>query len=241
MDSSTRSIVSLRFSEIVRRLKNSGKIDSYARFAKSLDYSPQSLNEIMKGRRDVTIEVIRKLFITYNIPPSDIFDIPGQEKKTPATRKREPKHSSSFRFQPVRLIESQQTLDWIQHHDQPEFYRDLPVIHLPWEEEESQGLIAYNYMEDLMYPELCPNDWLIAEPKKELSELKNGQLYIILSAYGFLIRRLSHTSESLQRLTVQTNTQYNLQQHIKMKDIHALYQVKARFTQLMPEPVLERS
>lgn len=233
MDYSPRSIVSVRFSEIVRQLKNTGKIDSYARFAKSLDYSPQSLNEIMKGRRDVTIEVIRKLFINYTISPSEIFDLPGQTNGTPIGRQDALNTNSSIHFQSVRLIESHQTLDWIQQHDKPDFYAKLPRVDIPWEEEASDDLIAYNYMEDLMYPDLYPNDWLIAQPHKGIDTLKTGQLYIILSSYGFLIRRLLAKSDEQKTLTVQTNNQYNLKQQIKIQDIHALYQIKARFTHLI--------
>jgi len=42
-------------------------------FARSLDYLPQSLSEILKERRDVTIELLRKAVAVYKFNPVYIY------------------------------------------------------------------------------------------------------------------------------------------------------------------------
>ncbi len=53
-----QNFISQRFADIVKALKAEKKINSYAQLAKNLNYRPQSLNEILKGRRNVNIEVL---------------------------------------------------------------------------------------------------------------------------------------------------------------------------------------
>jgi len=69
-----QSLVSKRFVEIFDKLKEMKAFKTQSEFAEKVDFSTQSLTEILKGRRDVTIELLRKLFITYKVRPSFIFD-----------------------------------------------------------------------------------------------------------------------------------------------------------------------
>lgn len=61
----SQNIVSARFVELVEHLIRSNTVHSKSKFAQSLGIKPQTLSEITSGRRDVTIESIRKLFIEY--------------------------------------------------------------------------------------------------------------------------------------------------------------------------------
>jgi len=54
------NIVTERFIKCHNLLKEENRIRSSRQFALSLDYLPQSLSEILRGRRDVTIELLRK-------------------------------------------------------------------------------------------------------------------------------------------------------------------------------------
>ena len=67
------SVVTNRFIHCHNALLKDRKVRSSRQFALSLDYLPQSLSEILKGRRDVTIEVLRKAVATYKINPNYIF------------------------------------------------------------------------------------------------------------------------------------------------------------------------
>ena len=59
------NVVTQRFIKCHDKLKEDNRIRSSRQFAMSLDYLPQSLSEIIKGRRDVTIELLRKAIDKY--------------------------------------------------------------------------------------------------------------------------------------------------------------------------------
>lgn len=69
-----QNVVSKRFVEAFQSLKEMRAFATQLEAAEKLDFSPNTLSEILKGKRDVTIELLRKFFITYKIRPSFIFD-----------------------------------------------------------------------------------------------------------------------------------------------------------------------
>jgi transcriptional regulator with XRE-family HTH domain len=68
-----QNIVSQRFRDVLELIQKEYLIGSMVDFCDKIDYSRQSLNEILKGRRDVTIEVLRKLFTIFPVNPTYIF------------------------------------------------------------------------------------------------------------------------------------------------------------------------
>ena len=65
--------ITQRFIECHDFLKKSGKIKSSRQFALALGCMPQNLNEILKGRREVTVELLQKAVSIYHINPSYIL------------------------------------------------------------------------------------------------------------------------------------------------------------------------
>lgn len=66
-----QNIVTQRFVTVYNQLINDKKVHGMSDFANKIDYSVQSLNEILKKRRDVPIEVLRKTLNLFNEINSD--------------------------------------------------------------------------------------------------------------------------------------------------------------------------
>jgi len=62
-----RDQVTVRFVECYEYLKAQGIVKSARQFALSLDTYPQSLNEILKGRREVSLCVLRRTVERYHV------------------------------------------------------------------------------------------------------------------------------------------------------------------------------
>ena len=67
------NVVTQRFIRCHNKLRENKTIKSSRQFALELEYLPQSLSEILKGRRDVTIELIRKAIEVYRMNPIFMF------------------------------------------------------------------------------------------------------------------------------------------------------------------------
>ena len=69
--------VTLRFLDCLDALVRDNKIRSHRQFALSLDWKPQNLNEVVKLRRDVTIDLLQKAISKYHFNPNYIFQGEG--------------------------------------------------------------------------------------------------------------------------------------------------------------------
>ncbi len=63
----TQDPITKRFIEVFEWLKANNRVRSGRQFALSIDTYPQSLNDILKGRRDATLQNIQKTTEVYNI------------------------------------------------------------------------------------------------------------------------------------------------------------------------------
>ena len=68
-----QSIVSKNFVSCLKELKATGRIRSDREFALTLDFLPQNLSQILKGKRDVTIDLVRRAHQQYDFNLSYIF------------------------------------------------------------------------------------------------------------------------------------------------------------------------
>jgi hypothetical protein len=59
--------VTVRFIECFESLQARKYVRSARQFSLSVEFHPQSFHEILKGRRDVTLELVRKTVRTYPV------------------------------------------------------------------------------------------------------------------------------------------------------------------------------
>jgi hypothetical protein len=64
-----QNIVSKRFIEVMDELIELGRVENMKEFCHRLDYLPQSLSQVRRGNRDITIELLSKVFFEFNGNP----------------------------------------------------------------------------------------------------------------------------------------------------------------------------
>ena len=64
-----QNIVSQRFIEVMDELIELGLVENMKEFCHRLDYLPQSLSQVRKGKRDITIELLLRVFQEFNGNP----------------------------------------------------------------------------------------------------------------------------------------------------------------------------
>jgi hypothetical protein len=72
-------IVSKRFMEVFDELVERGRVDSMKEFCERVDHLPSSLSAIRTGKRDITIDLLLKIFQEFNGNPVYILFGFGQK------------------------------------------------------------------------------------------------------------------------------------------------------------------
>ncbi|MCB0641957.1 MAG: peptidase S24, partial [Phaeodactylibacter sp.] len=190
------NIVTQRFIKCHDKLKETAQVRSSRQFAMELDYLPQSLSEILKGRRDVTIELLRKAVERFKVNPVYIYTGEGPMFMTEADQ-------NSFRL--LTIVTNNQDDERIVHVPvpaqagyagelmDPTFIEELPTFSLPDYKYQVGTHRSFDVAGDSMEPTLFEGDKVICsflEPNLWESSLKDNFVYVIVTRGDVLVKRI---------------------------------------------------
>jgi phage repressor protein C with HTH and peptisase S24 domain len=236
------SIVSQRFLRCLSKLRELGKVRSGRQFALALDYLPQSLSEIQKGRRDVTIELIRKAVEEYKISPTYLFNGEG-------TMFINENDNRAFRMLTIVTDENQE--ERIIHVPAPaqagyagesvdeRFLAELPSFTLPDYKYKSGTHRSFEVSGDSMEPTLFEGDKVVCsylDPKHWESSIKNNYVYLIVTRGDVLIRRVQNLISNNKTLELHADNVYYTANILAVGDIREIWYVRSKISPFLPSP-----
>ena len=236
------SIVTQRFIQCHNKLKEEKQVRSSRQFALSLNYLPQSLSEILKGRRDVTIELLRNSVEKYKINPVYIMTGEGPMFMT------EEDHKS---FRVLTIVNTSQEDERIVHVpipaqtgypselSNPSFIQELPTFNLPDYKYQVGTHRSFDVAGDSMEPTLFEGDKVICsflEPALWETSIKDSYVYVIVTQGDIVFKRVNNHLKELKRLEVSSDNKYYEDYHINLADIREIWYVRAKISPFLPSP-----
>ena len=236
------NIVTQRFIKCHNKLKETGQVRSSRQFALELDYLPQSLSEILKGRRDVTIELLRKGVERYKINPVYIYTGDGPMFMT------EEDHTS---FRLLTIVTNNQDDERIVHVPvpaqagyageltDPAFIEELPTFTLPDYKYQVGTHRSFDVSGDSMEPTLFEGDKVICsyiEPPLWESSLKDNFVYVIVTRGDVLVKRIKNIIKEEKSLVLSSDNDFYKPYKIMVEDIREIWYVRAKISPFLPSP-----
>lgn len=243
------NIVTQRFIKCLEKLREDNRIRSSRQFAMSLDYLPQSLSEILKGRRDVTIDLIRKAAEVYRINPGYLFLGEGAMFLSDEDQ-------SGFRM--LTVITDPQNEERILHvpepaqagyageHVQPELIRDLPSFTLPDFKYKNQTHRSFDVAGDSMEPTLFEGDKVVCsflEPSLWETGIKNHYVYVVVTRRDVFVKRLVNNIVSERTLEMHSDNEFYKAFSVPLADVREIWYARVKISPFLPSPqkILERT
>lgn len=236
------NVVSQRFIKCHNKLREEKRVRSSRQFALSLDYLPQSLSEILKGRRDVTIELLRKSVEVYKINPVYIMTGNGPMFMT------EEDHQNLRVLTTITNPEEEELIVHVPLPAQavyaselgdPSFVQDLPTYSLPDYKYHVGTHRSFDVPGDSMEPTLFEGDKVVCsflEPTLWESGLKDNFAYVVVTRSDVVVKRVvSHLKESKEILLTSDNNFYE-PYRVPLSDLREIWYVRARITPFLPSP-----
>ena len=236
------SIVTQRFIKCHNKLKEEKRIRSSRQFALSLDYLPQSLSEILKSRRDVTIELLRKAIEKYQMNPVYIYTGEGPMFMT------EEDHKS---FRVLTIVTNSQDDERIVHVPvpaqagyagelaNPTFIQDLPSFTLPDYKYKVGTHRSFDVSGDSMEPTLFEGDKVICsflEPTLWETSLKNNYVYVIVTRGDIVVKRVFNQLKEEKYLELHSDNSFYDPFKVGIADIREIWYVRAKISPFLPSP-----
>lgn len=234
------SIVTQRFIKCHDTLREESRVRSSRQFALSLDYLPQSLSEILKGRRDVTIELLRKAVEKYKINPVYIFTGEGPMFMT------EEDHKD---FRVLTIVTNVQDDEKILHVptpaqagyaadlNDPSFIENLPTYTLPDYKYKVGTHRSFDVSGDNMEPTLYEGDKVVCsflEPTLWETAVKDNYVYIIVTRGDILVRRVTNHLKEKKVLELISDNAFYEKKEIGVGDIREIWYVRAKISPFLP-------
>ncbi len=237
-----KNVVSQRFIKCHDKLKAEKRIRSSRAFAMSLDYLPQSLSEILKGRRDVTIELLRQAIATYKLNPVYLFTGDGPMFMT---------EESNQNFRVLTTITTPDAEELIVHVPlpaqsayagelgDPTFVESLPTYSLPDYKYKVGTHRSFDVPGNSMEPTLFEGDKVVCaflEPTLWQSGIKDNYAYIIVTRSDVVVKRVRNHLASSKELEVISDNSFYETYRIPLADLREIWYVRARITPFLPSP-----
>ena len=236
------SIVTQRFIKCHNKLKEDGTVRSSRQFALSLEYLPQSLSEILKGRRDVTIELLRKSVEKYKINPVYVYTGEGPMFMS------EEDHKS---FRVLTIVTNSHDDERIVHVPvpaqagyaselaDPTFIQDLPTFTLPDYKYKVGTHRSFDVSGDSMEPTLFEGDKVICsflEPTLWETSIKDNFCYVVVTRGDILIKRVHNQIKDKKQLTLISDNNYYEPYAVGIGDVREMWYVRAKISPFLPSP-----
>jgi phage repressor protein C with HTH and peptisase S24 domain len=238
------SIVTQRFVACYELLRKQRKIKSARKFALTLDYLPQSFSEVLHGKRDATIDVIRKAADLYKFNPMYIFTGEGEmfllEEDTEKADIRiltvvtDGDNNERIVHVPVPAQAGYAT-----ELAEPTFVEDLPSFSLPGQRYVRGTFRSFDVAGDSMEPTLFKGDQVIGnfvEPNHWKDELRGNEIYVFVTHERVLVKRCLNYLTKNSTVTLLSDNNFHAPIVLHEDEIREIWHIRTRITQHLDVP-----
>ncbi|MBK9272589.1 MAG: LexA family transcriptional regulator [Saprospiraceae bacterium] len=241
-------VVSQRFIECYHELLETNLVKSARQFALSLEVLPQTMHEILKGRRDVNVELIQKAVEIFQVNPSFLFQ---------GIRPLFLGYDSSQNFKILTIFSDRKGKESIVHvpvaaqagypglGSDPLFIDELPKYSLPDLKFTSDGTLrSFEVSGESMSPTIEHGDLIICRylhPFYWENQLKNGPIYVIITQQDVLVKRVSNLLRSEKKLLLYSDNVGFGSYSIPGPEIKEIWHVCAKISTKLDLPTISEN
>lgn len=232
--------VTQRFIKCHDQLREANRVRSSRQFAITLAYLPQSLSEILKGRRDVTIDLIRKAVEMYQMNPVYLFNGTGPMFMT------EEAHTD---VRVMRIVTDSQGDERIVHVPvpaqagyagdlaNPTFIQELPTFTLPDYRYKTGTHRCFDVAGDSMEPSLYEGDRVVCsyvEPLIWESAVKNNHVYVLVTRGDIVVKRVVNKLKDEKHLELHSDNTFYDTYKMNASELCEVWLVRTKICPFLP-------
>ncbi len=233
------NIVTERFVSCIEKLKEQNEIKSIRQFALAVDYHPQNLNDIIRGKRDVTIDLIKNAVEVYKINPQYIFtgsgsvfsddDRPQQSASIPVQ-----KSSEKIIYVPVSAHAG-----YTEQFQDDVFLDELVSFSLPDYKFQRGSYRCFDISGDSMEPSLFAGDKVVCsliDNNNFYSSVRNNLVYVVVTHGAIVVKRVINKLKDSRVMTLISDNTYYKPFDIAIDEIREIWHVDVKISPYLPSP-----
>lgn len=227
-----QNFVTQRFIECHNYLLESSDIRSSRQFALRIKYQPQSLNEILNGRRDVPLKVIHHAVNTFNLNPTFLFTGDGHFLLG-VDSSIDQQHQNESEKNRITYVGVSAQAGYGGQLDEVHYGNDLETFTLPGHEFKVGTFRCFDVDGDSMEPLVQNGDKLVCskvELDPHFSCIRNNKVYIVVTAHDIVVKRLLKVAENENILELHSDNSFFKTYTLRKSEILEIWAVKMKIS-----------
>ena len=233
------NIVTERFISCLEKLKDSNEIKSIRQFALAVEYHPQNLNDIMKGKRDVTIELIKNAAEIYKINTQYIFTGLGSMFSDEEIVQH-PSPAQQFKsLEKIVYVPTAAHAGYTEQFHDPVFLDDLVSFSLPDYKFQHGTYRCFDIMGDSMEPSLYAGDKVVCsqvDSNNFYSSVRNNLVYVIVMDGSLVVKRVLNKVRENRTMMMLSDNSYYQPYEVAIEEIREIWHVEVKISPYLPSP-----
>lgn len=217
--------ISKRFAEVVQLLDSKGVIKSISQLADTLDTHKQSLSEILKGKRNLTMELASRICESYGVNPAYLLmgSYPKFISQESDNRK------NNIAYIPVKV-----QAGYGEQLNNPIFEADLEKFSLPGNLYQDDDYRCFEVEGDSMFPAYQNGDKVICSPLPTIylsQAIRDYMVYVIVTENSLLLKRLVNRIKTEQCIELISDNDLFEPKFIPIHEVLEVWKVEGLITQ----------
>lgn len=178
-------------------------------FAKKLGIG-NTTTEYERGRTKLSGQLVLRLLSDYQINPLWLYGESDRKYLNPETVAFSPRMISvdDVGKENILMVSEKAAAGYAGNLNNPEFYEELPAFSFPLPEYRNTTFRGFQVEGFSMTPAIQPDEWIIAQAVEQISNVKNGQIYVVVDQEGIRIKQVFNNKGKQQLILHSLNTDY---------------------------------
>ena len=231
--------VSRRFVEVHDHLRATNIINSTRHLAITLDYAPQSMDLVIKGKRDAPVDLIRKLVSRYGVNAHYLFMGEGSMFFEDTDRKAEMDQSYIHTRGRIIHVPVHARAGYGDQFNDPVFLESLPTFTLPGPRFQQGEFRCFDIDGDSMEPTLSPGDRVVCSQIEQIhwiNSIRDRLVYVVVTDNDVFAKRVVNNYAKEKCLELHSDNEFYAPFKLPYNQIKEVWSVEVKISGFLPTP-----
>lgn len=232
--------VTKRYISSIQTLKENQHIKSMRQFCIKVDFLPQSLSLILKGERDVTIDLLRKTFEHYPISAQYIFTGIGDMFIKEKSEENIPSEViCEEKIDNIIYVPHAAQAGYVDQVNEQDSGHNLEKFTLPDFKYRKGEHRCFDIAGDSMEPTLFSGDKVvcsIVDHSNTYMSLRNNYVYVIVLDSGIVVKRVINKIRESGELILQSDHKYYDAYNVDIREVKEIWRVEVKISPFSGSP-----
>jgi phage repressor protein C with HTH and peptisase S24 domain len=231
--------VTKRFIAVHDRLKEEKKVASSRQFALTIDTAPQSLNQVLKGKRDVTVKNVMSLVEKFGVNSEFILAGHG-----PMFKEELIDHSKNTKEDKIMYVQGAAHAGYFDQFSETVSKDELEFFSVPGYQPTYGQHRCFDVSGESMTPTLKCGDKIICSlvsSDNAYSNLRDNYVYVIVANGDVVVKRVVNNLRSNGTILLKSDNKFFKNTELEGNEIKEIYMVNMTISKFSADPASVRN